>query len=71
MSEPNCPKYSMPMRLMRVVPSILPPETGVETLSSPVRNARPSSAAPRVASALGWESRLFPASTASSCSMRW
>ena len=31
MSEPNCPKCNVPMRLMRVVPSMLPPETGVET----------------------------------------
>jgi hypothetical protein len=31
MSEPKCPKCDVPMRLMRVVPSILPPETGVET----------------------------------------
>jgi hypothetical protein len=31
MSEPNCPKCNLPMRLMRVVPSMLPPETGVET----------------------------------------
>jgi hypothetical protein len=30
MSEPKCPKCDVPMRLMRVVPSILPPETGVE-----------------------------------------
>jgi hypothetical protein len=32
MSEPNCPKCSAPMRLMRVVPSILPPETGGDIL---------------------------------------
>jgi hypothetical protein len=31
MSEPKCPKCDVPMRLMRVVPSILPPETSVET----------------------------------------
>ena len=31
MSEPHCPKCGMPMRLMRVLPSMLPPETGVET----------------------------------------
>jgi hypothetical protein len=31
MSEPNCPKCDVPMRLMRVVPSILPPETAAET----------------------------------------
>jgi hypothetical protein len=30
MSEPKCPKCDFPMRLIRVVPSILPPETGVE-----------------------------------------
>jgi hypothetical protein len=31
MSQPNCPKCNVPMRLMRVVPSILPPETSIET----------------------------------------
>jgi hypothetical protein len=31
MSEPNCPRCNVPMRLMRVVPSMLPPEKGVET----------------------------------------
>jgi hypothetical protein len=31
MSEPHCPKCDVPMRLMRVVPSMLPTETGVET----------------------------------------
>jgi hypothetical protein len=31
MSEPKCPKCDVPIRLMRVVPCILPLETGVET----------------------------------------
>jgi hypothetical protein len=31
MSEPHCPKCSVPMRLMRELPSMLPPEMGVET----------------------------------------
>ena len=30
-SEPHCPKCGVPMRLMRVLPSMLPPETGAET----------------------------------------
>jgi hypothetical protein len=29
-TEPNCPKCSAPMRLTRVVPSILPPETAAK-----------------------------------------
>jgi hypothetical protein len=31
MSEPRCPKCSVRMRLMRVLPRMLPPEAGVET----------------------------------------
>jgi hypothetical protein len=30
MSEPRCPRCSVPMRLMRVLPSMLPPEAGVQ-----------------------------------------
>jgi hypothetical protein len=30
MSEPRCPKCSVPMRLVRVLSSMLPPDTGVE-----------------------------------------
>jgi hypothetical protein len=46
MSEPHCPKCSVPMRLMRVLPILLPPETGVRPGSSPVGNAGPRSTAP-------------------------